>query len=62
MTDDEKIARATDMLARLTRKLNAVENFLIGGHRHDAVSYYTRAPRPAIRSRPSLPPLGFYHH
>ena len=62
MTDDEKIALAREMLARLTRKLNAVEHFLLGGKRPGvrADAVYTRAPSPASRRRPPLPPLGFY--
>jgi len=62
VTDDERIAVARDALARLTRQLDAIEDSLGGkrpGVRADAV--YTRPPRPTTRSRPALPPLGYFH-
>ena len=60
MTDDEKITIARDALGRLTRQLDAIEDSLGDkrpGVRADAV--YSRPHRPA-RSRPSLPPLGYF--
>ena len=62
MTDDEKITTARDTLARLTRQLDRVEDSLVGkrpGVRADAV-YYSPS-RPALRKRPALPPLGYFH-